>query len=227
MDCEAHNCSTGSTYSCSCIRIISERGNIIPLAIRLCYDTTSYSLSEIFTATKVPSSSTWLVYRPAWLVRSLYSCGYNPGYSFNYQFLDQDYQALYAAEQRVSTLSRYFAGIAILISCLGLFGLAAFTAERRLKEIGIRKILGATDFGIVRLLSSDFTKLVLVAIFIALPISYFVAQRWLQGFAFSIDLEWWYFAGAGGVALLIAWLSVGFQTIKAARVNPVECLKDE
>ena len=152
---------------------------------------------------------------------------YNPEYSLNYQFLDEDYQALYAAEQRVATLSKYFAGIAILVSCLGLFGLAAFTAERRTKEIGIRKILGASSFSIVRLLSGDFTKMVLVAIFIALPISYFVAQRWLQDFAFSIDLEWWYFAGAGGVALLIAWLSVGFQTIKAARVNPVECLKDE
>ncbi len=152
---------------------------------------------------------------------------YSLGFPLDYQFLDENYQALYAAEQRVSTLSRYFAGIAILISCLGLFGLAAFTAERRLKEIGIRKILGASDFGIVRLLSGDFTKMVLIAIVIALPISYFIAQRWLQDFAFSIDLEWWYFAGAGGMALLIAWLSVGFQTIKAARVNPVECLKDE
>ncbi|MEQ9443666.1 MAG: ABC transporter permease [Cyclobacteriaceae bacterium] len=152
---------------------------------------------------------------------------YNPGYTFNYQFLDEDYQALYAAEQRVSTLSKYFAGLAILISCLGLFGLAAFTAERRLKEIGIRKILGASNAGIVYLLSGDFTKMVLIAIAIALPISYFAAQAWLQRFAFSIDLKVWYFAGAGLVALLIAWFSVGFQTIKAARVNPAQCLKDE
>ncbi len=150
-----------------------------------------------------------------------------PGFPFDYQFLDQEYQAQYVAEQRVSTLSRYFAGIAILISCLGLFGLAAFTAERRLKEIGIRKILGASDFGIVRLLSGDFTKMVLVAIVIALPISYFIAQWWLQDFAFHIDLRWWYFAGAGLLALLIAWFTVGLQTVKAARVNPVECLKDE
>ena len=152
---------------------------------------------------------------------------YSLGFPLDYQFLDENYQALYAAEQRVSTLSRYFAGIAILISCLGLFGLAAFTAERRLKEIGIRKILGASDFGIVRLLSGDFTKMVLVAIVIALPISYFIAQRWLEDFAFSIDLEWWYFAGAGLLALLIAWFTVGLQTVKAARINPVECLKDE
>ncbi len=152
---------------------------------------------------------------------------FNPGYSFDYQFVDADYQALYAAEQRVSTLSKYFAGLAILISCLGLFGLAAFTAERRLKEIGIRKILGASDFGIVRLLSGDFTKMVLVAIAIALPVSYFIAQRWLEGFAFSIDLQWWYFAGAGLIALLVAWFTVGLQTVKAARVNPADCLRDE
>ncbi|MGB3586801.1 MAG: FtsX-like permease family protein [Tunicatimonas sp.] len=152
---------------------------------------------------------------------------FNPGYSLDYQFVDADYQALYAAEQRVSTLSKYFAGLAILISCLGLFGLAAFTAERRLKEIGIRKILGASDFGIVRLLSTDFTKMVLASIVIALPISYFIAQQWLEGFAFSIDLQWWYFAGAGLVALLIAWFTVGLQTVKAARVNPTDCLRDE
>ena len=152
---------------------------------------------------------------------------FNPGFSLDYRFLDDDYQALYAAEQRVSTLSKYFAGLAILISCLGLFGLAAFTAERRLKEIGIRKALGASATSIVHLLSSDFTKMVLVAIGIALPISYFAAQRWLQDFAFSIELQWWYFAGAGLLALLIAWFTVGLQTVKAARVNPVECLRDE
>ncbi|MGB3588668.1 MAG: FtsX-like permease family protein, partial [Tunicatimonas sp.] len=150
-----------------------------------------------------------------------------PEYPFDYWFLDQKYQSLYAAEQRISTLSKYFAGIAILISCLGLFGLAAFTAERRLKEIGIRKALGASATSIVRLLSSDFTKMVLVAIGIALPISYFAAQQWLQNFAFHIDLQWWYFAGAGLLALLIAWFTVGLQTVKAARVNPVDCLRDE
>ncbi|MEM9830226.1 MAG: ABC transporter permease [Bacteroidota bacterium] len=152
---------------------------------------------------------------------------FNPGFTFDYQFLDTTYQAQYEAEQRVATLSRYFAGLAILISCLGLFGLAAFTAERRLKEIGIRKALGASAISIVHLLSSDFTKMVLIAVAIALPVSYFAAQRWLQNFAFSIPLQWWYFVGAGLIALLIAWLTVGLQTVKAARVNPVECLKDE
>ncbi len=151
----------------------------------------------------------------------------NPGFSLDYRFIDEDYQALYASEQRVSTLSKYFAGLAILISCLGLFGLAAFTAERRLKEIGIRKVLGASDFGIVRLLSGDFTKMVLVAIVIALPVSYFITHKWLENFAYKIDLEWWFFIGAGLLALLIAWFTVGLQTVKAARVNPTECLKDE
>ena len=152
---------------------------------------------------------------------------YNPGFTLDYRFLDQEYQAQYVAEQRVSVLSRYFAGIAILISCLGLFGLAAFTAERRLKEIGIRKTLGATDLGIVRLLSADFTRMVLIGITIALPISYFVANKWLEGFVYRIDLEWWFFVASGSLALLIAWFTMGLQTVKAARVNPTECLKDE
>jgi putative ABC transport system permease protein len=151
----------------------------------------------------------------------------NPGFSFDYKFLDQEYQAQYAAEQRVATLSRYFAGLAILISCLGLFGLAAFTAERRLKEIGIRKVLGSSVFNIVYLLSSDFTKLVFTAILIALPVSYFLTSYWLDSFALHISLEVWYFIGAGVSALLIAWLTVGMQAVKAAKVNPLECLKSE
>jgi ABC-type antimicrobial peptide transport system permease subunit len=96
-----------------------------------------------------------------------------------------------------------------------------------LKEIGIRKILGATDFGIVRLLSTEFTRIVLMAIVIALPVSYFIARNWLESFAYRIDLQWWFFIGAGLVALLIAWFTVGLQTVKAARVNPTQCLKDE
>ena len=152
---------------------------------------------------------------------------YNPGFPLDYRFLDEDYQRQYVSEQRVSILSRYCAGLAIIISCLGLFGLAAFTAQRRLKEIGIRKILGSTDFGIVRLLSGDFTKIVLVAIAVALPVSFFIARKWLDEFAYRIDLEWWFFVGSGILALLIAWLTVGLQTIRAARVNPTQCIKDE
>jgi ABC-type antimicrobial peptide transport system permease subunit len=152
---------------------------------------------------------------------------HNPGFAFDYKFLDQAYQAQYAAEERVAVLSKYFAGLTIIISCLGLFGLAAFTAERRLKEIGIRKVLGSSTFGIVYLLSGDFIKIVFAAIIIALPISYFIAKYWLNNFAYRIELEWWYFAGTGLLALFIAWLTVGTQAIKAAGINPAQCLRDE
>jgi ABC-type antimicrobial peptide transport system permease subunit len=152
---------------------------------------------------------------------------FNAGFALDYKFLDEQYETQYAAEQRVSVLSRYFAGLAILISCLGLFGLATFTAERRLKEIGIRKVLGSSEANIVLLLSSDFTKIVLTAIAIALPVSYFLTQQWLNSFAFRIELAWWYFATAGLLALVICWLTVGSQAIKAARVNPTKCLKEQ
>ena len=152
---------------------------------------------------------------------------FNPGIPFDFRFLDDEYQALYVAEQRVAILSKYFASIAILISCLGLFGLAAFTAERRIKEIGIRKILGCSEFGIFSMLSADFTRMVLVSIVIALPFSYLIAKNWLEAFAYRIDLEWWIFIGAGLAALFIAWFTVGMQTVKAAKINPSQCLKEE
>jgi putative ABC transport system permease protein len=152
---------------------------------------------------------------------------YNPGVPFEIKFLDDSYQALYVSEQRIAGLSKYFASIAIVISCLGLFGMAAFTAERRTKEIGIRKTLGASEWGIVRMLSRDFTIIVLIAIVISLPISYFLAKLWLANFAYRIHPEWWFFLGAGLIALVVAWLTIGMQTIKAAHVNPAECLKSE
>jgi len=152
---------------------------------------------------------------------------YNPGFTFDYKFLDQEFQKQYAAEQRVATLSRYFAGFAIIISCLGLFGLAAFTAERRVKEIGVRKALGSSATNIVLLLSSDFTRLVIISILLALPMSFYLVDSWLQRFAFRIDLEVWFFVVSGVVALLIAWLAVGMQAVKAATVNPAQCLRDE
>ena len=152
---------------------------------------------------------------------------YNPGFPFSYRFLDEDYQALYGEEVRVSVLSRYFAAIAILISCLGLFGLAAFTAERRRKEIGIRKVLGSSEYKIVYLLSGDFSRLVIISIVIALPFSYILTRQWLDNFVFRISLEWWYFISAGLIALVIAWLTVGAQAFRAARVNPTKCLRDE
>lgn len=152
---------------------------------------------------------------------------YNPGFTFDYKFQDEEYARQYAAEQRVATLSAYFAGFAILISCLGLFGLAAFTAERRLKEIGIRKALGSSAANIVLLLSGDFTRMVLLSIVLGLPMSYWLLNQWLQRFAFHVDLEVWYFLAAGIIALLIAWLTVASQAVRAANVNPVECLRDE
>ena len=159
-------------------------------------------------------------------IRGLYQ-SFNPGFIFDYRFLDEAYQYQYESEKHVEALSKYFAGLAILISCLGLFGLAAFTAERRLKEIGIRKVLGSSELGIVYLLSGDFTKIVLVAIIIALPMSFFVARSWLSTFAFRVPLQPWYFIAAGLLALVIAWLTVGVQAIKAARVNPVASLRSE
>ncbi|HNP19068.1 MAG TPA: permease prefix domain 2-containing transporter [Fulvivirga sp.] len=152
---------------------------------------------------------------------------FNPEYALEYTFLDQNFQAQYIAEARVSVLSRYFASIAIIISCLGLFGLAAFTAERRQKEIGVRKILGAGHLKIIALLSNDFTKMVLSAILIALPIGYYISSNWLGTFVYHIQLRWWFFALSGLLALIIAWLTISFQTIRAANINPVKCLKED
>ncbi|WP_139921741.1 FtsX-like permease family protein [Hymenobacter sp. DG01] len=152
---------------------------------------------------------------------------YAPGFTLEYQFLEADYQAQYAAERRVAVLSRYFAGLAILISCLGLLGLSTFTAERRRKEIGIRKALGASEWSVVFLLSKDLTRLVVVAIALALPLSYLVMRHWLADFAYRIDLRWWYFASAGLGALLLAWLTVGGQALRAARNKPVQSLREE
>ncbi|TPG66102.1 FtsX-like permease family protein [Hymenobacter nivis] len=159
-------------------------------------------------------------------LQQLYAA-YNPGFTLDYTFLDTDYQAQYVAERRVAVLARYFAGLAILISALGLLGLAAFTAERRRKEIGIRKALGASELGIVWLLTSSLTWLVVVAIVLALPLSYLLLQRWLEGFAYRVAWQWWYFAAAGMGALLIAWLTVSVQAWRAARRNPVLSLRAE
>ena len=150
---------------------------------------------------------------------------FNPGYSLNYKFLDQDFQEQYVADTRVAILSRYFSALAMIISCLGLFGLATFTAERRLKEIGIRKVLGASEASLIMILSKDFTKPVIAAILIALPISYIMTKYWLNTFAYRIELQLWYFLAAGLLALLISWLTVGIQAVKAATVNPIQCLK--
>jgi ABC-type antimicrobial peptide transport system permease subunit len=150
---------------------------------------------------------------------------YNPEYTFDYKFLDQDFQAQYVAETRVAVLSRYFAMLAIVISCLGLFGLATFTAEKRFKEIGIRKILGASEFNVVYILSKDFTKPVLISILIALPIGYLLGKNWLDSFAYRIDLKLWFFIVSGFLAFLISLATVFFQAFRAAKMSPIEAIK--
>jgi hypothetical protein len=152
---------------------------------------------------------------------------FNPGFPFTFQFLDEQYQSFYESEKRLSKLTTYFAAVAIIISCLGLFGLAGFTAERRNKEIGIRKVMGSSSLEIVTLLSMDFTKMVLLAIVIAVPVSYLMMDNWLQDFAYRIEMKWWFFAVAGGFALLLTLLTVGSQSLRSARANPVNCLRDE
>ncbi len=152
---------------------------------------------------------------------------FNPGVPFETTFLDDEYNALYVSEQRIAVLSKCFASIGVVISCLGLFGMAAFTAERRTKEIGIRKTLGASEWKIVQMLSRDFTAIVLLAVIVSLPTSYLLARSWLANFAYRIELEWWFFVGVGLVTILIAWFTIGIQTIKTARANPVDCLKRE
>ncbi|MFK7847365.1 MAG: ABC transporter permease [Rhodothermales bacterium] len=152
---------------------------------------------------------------------------FSPGLQFEYRFLEEEYQALYESEHRVGVLSRYFALLAIVISCLGLFALSVFKAERRRKEVTIRKVLGASLFSLLRLLSEDFTKLVGLALLIAIPIGYHIVDMWLDNFAYHAEIPWWYFGGAGIAALVIAYLTVSVQTLRVATANPVDWLKEE
>jgi len=150
-----------------------------------------------------------------------------PGEPLEYTFLDDDFQKNYKIDRQMAGLVGSFTGIAILISCLGLFGLAAFAAERRTKEIGIRKVLGASVAGITGLLAKDFIKLVLIAIVIASPLAWWGLQKWLQDFAYQIKIQWWMFAIAGLIAVVIAFLTVAGQAVKAALTNPVKSLRSE
>lgn len=147
---------------------------------------------------------------------------FHQGLAFDYRFLDQDYQALYAAENRVADLSTYFSGLAILICCLGLFGLAAFTAQRRQKEIGIRKIIGASVAHVVIMLSKDFLKLIVIAVFIAFPLVWLFMNIWLNAFAYRISIGAGVFVIAGTTIIFITMLTISFQAIKAAVANPVD-----
>jgi putative ABC transport system permease protein len=152
---------------------------------------------------------------------------YSPDYPFNYSFVDEDYDAMYKTEQRTGTLFNIFAVVAILISCLGLFGLAAYTAQVKTKEIGIRKVLGASISNIMQLLAKDFISLVFISLIIAIPIGWWTMHTWLQGFVFRISISWWIFLLAGCLAIFITVITVSMHALKAALANPVKSLKEE
>ncbi len=151
----------------------------------------------------------------------------NPSYPFEYQFVDDQFNKMFMSEMLISKLSRVFASLAIFISCLGLFGLAAYMAERRTKEIGIRKVLGASVSGITRLMSRDFLQLVFISCLLAFPIAWWTMHHWLQSYAYRIDISWWIFLAAGLLSMLIALITVSFQAIRAAIANPIKSLRTE
>jgi putative ABC transport system permease protein len=153
--------------------------------------------------------------------------GVVPDLPFKYSFLDDKLNAFYKAELRWSSIIGWAAGISIFLACLGLFGLAALAAVNRTKEIGIRKVLGASLPGLVALLSKDFLKLVILALLIASPLAWYFMNQWLQDFAYRISIGWWIFIAAGLLALVIAFVTIGFQAIKAGIANPVRSLRTE
>ena len=150
-----------------------------------------------------------------------------PDEVFEYQFLDEQIASFYETETLTARLINAFTGIAILICCLGLYGLVSYVVVQRTKEIGVRKVLGASVLSIVTLLSKDFLKLVLIAIFIATPIAWWAMNKWLSDFAYKIDIAWWVFALAGLLAVGIALITISFQSIRTARMNPVKSLRSE
>jgi len=152
---------------------------------------------------------------------------WEPGYPFRYFFMDDDYQKYYEQEERLGSLYTYFTILAVMIACLGLFGLASFVTTQRTKEIGVRKVMGASVPRIVMLLSKEFTVLVLISCLVAFPVAWFIMSRWLEDFAFATNIGWGVFAISGVSALLIAWLTVSYQSIKAATCNPVVALRTE
>jgi putative ABC transport system permease protein len=150
-----------------------------------------------------------------------------PGIPFEYQFLDDHFEDIYRADSQISTIVGSLAILAIIISCLGLFGLAAYSAEKRIKEVGIRKVLGASLQSIVMMLSKDFLKYVLIAALIAWPLSWLAVHKWLQDYAYRIDISWWIFLCAVLVAVVIAFVTISFQAIRAGTANPVKSLRSE
>ena len=152
---------------------------------------------------------------------------YAPADPFDYKFADQEYAQKFGDEERIGVLTSFFASLAIFISCLGLFGMASFMAEQRVKEIGIRKVLGATVFNLWHLLSKDFVVLVIISLLIATPVAYYFMHNWLQNYEYRIGIPWWIFAVTGLGAVIITLATVSYQSIKAALMNPVKSLKSE
>jgi putative ABC transport system permease protein len=212
----------GSTRKYNVIGVIknfnfrSLRENITPLLLTLEAD--NGALSIRMKSTDIPS-----------LLRQIEAewKQLTPNNQFKYSFMDQDFDALYRTEQRMGKIAVTFTSLAILIACLGLFGLAAYAAEQRTKEIGIRKVLGASVSAIVGMLSKDFISLVLIAIVVATPLASFAMNRWLEGFAYRQNIQWWVVALAGSLSIIIAFITISFQSIKAALINPVKSLRSE
>jgi putative ABC transport system permease protein len=150
-----------------------------------------------------------------------------PAYPFEYNFLDQQFEKLYRTDLRQQTIIAIFSGLAIFIASLGLFGLASFTTNKRLREIGVRKVLGSTPGNIVLLLTRDLLKPVIIATLIAIPVAHTLMTNWLQNFAFKTSLSWWIFALAAGITFGIALLTVGFKAVKASMINPIDNLRSE
>ena len=186
----------------------------------------SSSRSRIFISTAATETGISWAQEALAGIEHLYQ-QFNPGYPFNYRFLDQEFEEAHKSEVIIGTLANIFAGLAIFISCLGLFGLVSFMAEQRTKEIGVRKVLGASVPHLVLLLTGDFTKLVLLGIGLALPVAYLVVQRWLDHFAYHTEIGVGIFVVAGLAAIGVAWLTVSYQAIKAALADPVKSLRYE
>jgi len=186
-----------------------------------------------FQLSSVPEYNYLVVHSKAGDIRSLLTTigstwhNLNPTEPFEYSFLDEDFQKNYQADTRLSAIVGYFTCIAIFISCLGLFGLATFSAEQRTREIGIRKVLGASVAGIVALLAKDFLKLVGIAVLIASPLAWYIMNKWLQDFAYRVSITWTVFAVTILAAIFIALFTISFQAIRAAVANPVDSLRTE
>ena len=150
-----------------------------------------------------------------------------PGQLFNYYFMDDSFNDVYKDELRLENIFIIFSMLSIFVACLGLFGLTVFNIEKRTKEVGVRKVLGASIFDLIVILTKDFTKWVLIANTLAWPMAWYIMNKWLQDFAYRIDISLWTFVISGGIALVIALLTISFQAIKAAVANPVESLRYE